>query len=164
MEGLGRPLEGGVDGGGQGDLAFGGADRVDGLAEGEARGEVEGEGDGGELALVADGQGGEGRLEVGEGAEGDLGAGGGLDVDGPEGIGGLLEAGSDLEDDVGLGELGEDGGDLALAKRVVEGVVDGLGEDAEAGGGFAVDDERGLGGAVLVVGWEIVAPRQGPRL
>src|SRR6266849_1240081 len=164
LEGLGGALEAGVDGGGQPDLALGGLDGADGMAGGDAGGEVEGEGDSGELALVVDGEGGGAGLDVTEGGERDLGAGGGLDVDGLEGVGVLLEPGGDLEDDVVLVELGEDGGDLALAEGVVQGVVDGLGEDAETGGGVAVDDERGLEAAVLLIGGDIAQPRQGPQL
>src|SRR6059036_1170311 len=99
LEGLGGALEAGVDGGGQPDLALGGLDGADGMAEGDAGGEVEGEGDGGELALVVDGAGRGAGLEVTEGGERHLGAAGGLDVDGLEGVGVLLEAGGDLEDD-----------------------------------------------------------------
>ena len=69
---------------------------------------------------------------MGEGGEGDLGAVGALDVDVVERVGVALELGSDLEDDVVLVQLGEDGGDLALAEGVVEGVVNVLGGDAEA--------------------------------
>ena len=53
--------------------------------------------------------------------------------------------GSVFQDDVVLVELGVLGVDLALTEGVVEGVVDGLGGDAEAGGGGAVDDEGGGG-------------------
>ena len=52
-----------------------------------------------------------------------------------------LEVLPDLHDHVVLVELGEDGGDLALAEGVVERVVDVGHGDAEAGGGVAVDDE-----------------------
>ena len=59
-----------------------------------------------------------------------------------ERVGILVERGIDFHDDAILIELGENGGDLALAKGVVERVVDISGEDAEAGSGVAVDDER----------------------
>ncbi len=53
-----------------------------------------------------------------------------------------MERGIDFQDDAILIELGIDGGDLALAEGVVERVVDIRGENTEAGGGVAVDDER----------------------
>ena len=55
-------------------------------------------------------------------------------------VGTDLERGLDFEHDVILVELGEHGGHLALAEGVVERVVDGLGQNAEAGSGVAVDN------------------------
>ena len=60
-----------------------------------------------------------------------------------------------FEDDVVLVQLGVHGVDLALAEGVVEGVVDGGGSDAEAGGGGAVDDERDGETAGLFVGGDV---------
>src|SRR5215813_2112349 len=70
LEGLGGALEAGADRGGQAQVVLGRFDGLYGLAQGGAGGEVKGEGDGGELALVVDGQGGGGGGEVGECAQG----------------------------------------------------------------------------------------------
>src|SRR5207245_684109 len=70
LESLGGALEVGADRGGQAQVASGHFDGLDGLTQGDAGGEVEGEGDGGELALVIDGQGGGGGGKVGERAQG----------------------------------------------------------------------------------------------
>ena len=70
--------------------------------------------------------------ERGEGVERNLAAVGALDVEVVERVGGALEVGSDLQDDVVLVLLREDGRDLALCEGVVEHVVDGRGSDAES--------------------------------
>src|SRR6266404_107679 len=107
-----------MDAGGEAEVADGGFDGGDGVAEGDAGGEVEGEGDGGELALVVDGEGGGAGGEVGEGGEGHGRAGGRAHVDVLEGLRVLLEARLHLEDDVVLVQLREDRGHLALAEGV----------------------------------------------
>ena len=50
-----------------------------------------------------------------------------------------------------------DGRDLPLAERVVEGVVNGRGRDAQARGGVAVDDHVGLQAARLLVAADVAA-------
>ena len=55
----------------------------------------------------------------------------------------LLELRIDFQDHVILIELREDRGDLALAKGVVERVVDVGGQNAEARSGVAIDREGG---------------------
>ena len=115
-------------------MSLGLVDGGDGVADALAGGEIEGDGDDRELALVVDDEGALALLKVGEGGERDLGAVGALDVDIVERGGIALELGRDLEDDVVLVQLGEDGGDLALAEGIVEGVVDVLRGDAEARG------------------------------
>ncbi len=63
----------------------------------------------------------------------------------------ILELRPDLKHHVILVQLREDGGDLALAKGVIQRVIDGLRQDAEACRGIAVDDEVGLQSAILLV-------------
>ena len=93
--------------------------------------------------------------EGGEGVERNLAAVGALDVEVVERVGGALEVGRDLHDDVVLVLLREDGGDLALREGVVEHVVDGRRRDAEARGGVAVDDERGAEAVDLLVAGDV---------
>ena len=145
-------------------LALGGLDGRDGLAERRAEGEVERERDRRELALVGDGERRAARDEAREGVERHLGARGRLHVDALERIGILLEGGRDLEDDPVLVQRGEDRRDLALAEGVVEGLVDGLGQDAESRRGVAVDHERGHQPAVLLVGGHVAQRAQLPQL
>src|SRR5215469_5713082 len=63
-------------------------------------------------------------------------------VDVFQGVRILLELGIDFQYNAILVELGVDGGDLALAEGVVESVVDGGGQNAQAGRGVAVDNQR----------------------
>ena len=91
-------------------------------------------------------------------------AGGGLDVDRLQRVRVLLVGGRDLEDDVVLVERREDVRDLALAEGVVERVVDELRQDAEPRGRVAIDDERGLQPAVLLVGGDVAEPLDRPEL
>ena len=62
-----------------------------------------------------------------------------MDVDVLEVVGTLLKTRIGLKNNVVLIELSENGGDLALAKGVIERIVDGLGKNAEPGGGVAID-------------------------
>ena len=71
FEGGGRALVIGDDGGGELGLVYGFVNAVERLAEGVAVGEVEADRDGGELALMIDGESFVGGLEVHEGAERD---------------------------------------------------------------------------------------------
>src|SRR6266436_6241054 len=138
---------------------------------------------------MVDSQGGGAGLETRESAERDLrtwrrgdgrllcagnvatGAGGGLlaarrrlHVDVFESVRILLELGIDFHDDVILVELGEDGGDLALAEGVVEGVVDIGGENAEAGSSVAVDGESGEETLIQLVAGDIANIGEGTEL
>jgi len=122
-----------------------------GVAQGGAGRQVEGQRHRRKLAEVVDGQRRGARGEAREGAQRHLGAGGRLHVDALERVRIVLELGRDLEDHVVLVELGEDGRDLALAEGVVERVVDGLGQDGQARGEVAVDDQRGHEAAVLLI-------------
>ena len=70
-----------------------------------------------------------------------------------------LEVGPDLHHDVVLVELGEDGGDLALAEGVVERVVDVGHGDAQPRRGVAVDDQLSRPGPDPAGRW----PRRSPR-
>src|SRR5262249_34472291 len=47
------------------------------------------------------------------------------------------------------------GGDLALAKGIVERIVDGRGADTEAGGSGTINDQGGFEAAVLLIGEEV---------
>src|SRR5579863_4953711 len=66
-----------------------------------------------------------------------------------------LELRHHLEDDVILVELRVQGGDLALAKRVVERLIDHLGRDAHARSGDTVNDELFGQGAGLLIGGHV---------
>ena len=163
LEGLRGALKARADRGRQANRALRPADGGDGVAEGDAGRQVERQRDRGELALVVDGERRRTRGQVCEGAQRHLGAGGGLHVDRLERLGVLLKARGDLEDHVVLIELGEDRRDLALAEGVVEGVVDGLGQDGEARGEVAVDDQRGHEAAVLLVARHVAQLRESPE-
>ena len=54
-----------------------------------------------------------------------------------------------------LVERREDGGDLPLAERVVERLVDRLRQDPHAGRGVPIDDDRGLEPPVLLIGGDV---------
>ena len=60
-----------------------------------------------------------------------------------EGVGILLELRIDLQNDVILIELREDGGDLALAESVVKGVINVRRKDTQTRGRIAIDGEGG---------------------
>src|SRR5215472_3499493 len=76
----------------------------------------------------------------------------------------LLKTGIGLEHHVILIELGEDGGDLALSKGVIERVVDGLGKDSEAPGCVAVDDKVNLQTIGQLVRGDVAKLRQSFQL
>ena len=61
----------------------------------------------------------------------------------------------DLQNDAILVELGKDGGDLALAERVVECVIDGLGEYIEPRCFFPVHRHLHLQATALLVGGDV---------
>src|SRR5260370_37823681 len=87
-------------------------------------------------------EGGGAGVETREGAERDLRTVGRLYGNGFQRIGILLELRIDFKNDVILVELSEDRGDLALAKGVVERVVDVDRKNAEARSGVPVDGAR----------------------
>ena len=116
---------------------------------------IEGESDHRKLSLVIDGQRCAARLHAGEGAEGNLLAGRRVHVDIFQRVGILLKLRIDFHDHVILIQLGEDGGDLALAESVVKSVVDVCGEDAQARSGVAVNGERGEQALILLVAGDI---------
>src|SRR5713101_4295132 len=120
------PLEGTADAARQSYLARGRLNRVDRVAERNARREVEGNRHRGKLPLMVHGERGLVLPPAGKSIELDLIAGVRGDVDVLERIGRLPELGRDLHHDVILIELSVHGGDLALAERVVERVVDNL--------------------------------------
>ena len=67
----------------------------------------------------------------------------------------LLELWVHLHHHVILIQLGEDGGDLALAEGVVERIVDVGREHAEARSGVAVDDQRRQQTEILLVARDV---------
>src|SRR5207302_387371 len=73
--------------------------------------------------------------------QGHLRAAAGFHVNVLQRIGRLLELRVDFQQHVVLVQLREDSGDLALAESVIERVVNGLGQNAEARGRVAIDDQ-----------------------
>ncbi len=100
------------------------------------------------------------RLKSRKGAKGHLLPVGGMHVDVLQRVGILLEVGLHFHHHVILIELGEDGGDLALAEGVVEGIVDIGGKNAQARGGIAVDRKRGEEAVVELVGSNVAQFRE----
>src|ERR1700722_6956123 len=100
------------------------------------------------------------RLEVGEGREWDLHALRTCHVDVVQRVGSTLELGLHLKHYVVLVELGEDGGDLPLAKGGVEGLGDVLRRDAEARSRVAVHYEVCVQAAILLVAGDIAQRRK----
>ena len=72
----------------------------------------------------------------------------------------VLELRLDFQHDTILVRLREDGRDLALAKGIIQRIVDGLRADAEARRRIAVDDQERLQAQVLVVAGHITELRQ----
>jgi len=143
-EGLRRPLEAAVDAVRQLQLAERVLDDVDCAAERRPGRRVEGERDDGELPLVVDDERRQRLARARDRGERHAAAVRPREVD-------VVEAGRvplvlrrHLEHDAVLVQFGEDGGDLPLPERVVEGVVDQGRRDPEARGGRAVDRERRL--------------------
>src|ERR1019366_7421208 len=87
-----------------------------------------------------------------------------LDVDAFQSIRGQSELRIYLQHDVILVQLRKHSGNLALAERVVERVVDGLRQNAQARGGVAIDDQVGLHSVVLLVAVHVAQLRQGLQL
>ena len=155
LEFRGAAGEGRHDGIGQFDLLLRGLDGLDRRAQRPAGPQVEGQRHGRELALVNDRERGRGNPCFGKGAQRHHLARAGLDVDLIQRIRGELILRLHLQHDAVLVELGEDGGDLALAKGVVKRVVNGLGEHIQARSSLAVHLDADLQAAGLLVGGDI---------
>jgi hypothetical protein len=127
--------------GGLADLPLGALDRGRRLAQRYARSQIEADGDGRELALVADRQGRDRlRRPTHEGGERHLLAGQRrLQVDAVQRLGIALERRQNLHHNVVAVELREILRDLALPEGVVERIVDQLRLNAEPSGLIAVD-------------------------
>src|SRR6267143_2011487 len=140
-EGRRGALERGLDAGWHVQFQLRAVDGVDRVAERGIGGQIERESDNRKLALMIEREGGGAGVETREGAERDLRAVGRLYVNVFQRIGILLELRIDFQNDVILVELSEDRGDLALAKGIVERVVNVGGKNAEARSGVAVDGD-----------------------
>src|SRR5260370_23486033 len=100
-------------------------------------------------------EGGVARVETRESAERYLRAVGRLYIDIFQRIRILLKLRIDFQDNVILIELGKNGGDLALAKGIVERVVNVGKKNAQTRGGIAVDGERSEETLVQLVAGDI---------
>ena len=140
-EGLRSSLEPTLNGGGQADLALDLLDSGHSLSEGDVGREIKCNGDGGKLSLMSDSQRRVGFLVVRKGTERDGLSRRRAHIDILERIRALLEFGIDLHHYVILIDASVNGGDLPLAKGVVERVIDGAGRDAQAPGGGTVDHQ-----------------------
>ena len=78
-----------------------------------------------------------------------------FDIDAVERFGPVLELGVDLQHDVILVEHGEHRRDDALAEGVVERVVDGGGQDAEARGDLALDGDVEQRPGIELIGGDV---------
>src|SRR5208337_2280797 len=101
---------------------------------------------------------------MGESAQGDLRTAGPGNVDIPQRIRALPETGSSLHNNVVLVKKGIGNSHLALAKSIIQGVVEELRCDAKPGCGSPVDDERGLKPFDLLVAADICNLRQCDQL
>src|SRR5262249_41737616 len=93
-------------------------------------------------------------------AEWRLSAHGGAQVNVLQILQSILELRFDFQHDPILVRLREYGRDLALAKGVIQHIIDRLYTDAEAGRGIAIDDQARLQAQVLVVASDITQLRQ----
>src|ERR1700757_977291 len=100
---------------------------------------------------MTDGDWGGSGLKSADRTERDQAAVGGAQIDGAEPVRALPKLRLHLHDNMVLIERSEHGRDLALAERVVEGVVDHLRREAEARSGGAVVDEGSLEAVVLLI-------------
>src|SRR5258706_7932206 len=141
-EGRRGALERGLDAGWHVQFQLRAVDGVDRVAERGIGGQIERESDDRKLTLMIECEGGGAGLETRKGAERDLCAVGRLYVNVFQRIGILLELRIDFHDHVILVELGKNCGDLALAKGIVERVVNVCRKNAKSRSGVAVDGER----------------------
>jgi hypothetical protein len=155
LERLRGALEAAVDGGGQ-------VERADRLGRGgdrgaqrDARREVERQGHYRELALVTDRERRGGLRHPAHGPQRHGAAVGTREIDVVEPRRRLSDLRDHLEHDAVLVQLREHGRDLALSEGVVERVVDHLRGDAEARRRRAVDRQRRLQSALLLVGPDV---------
>src|SRR5579864_8849044 len=95
-----------------------------------------------------------------KGAERNSLPGRGMDVDVFERVRTLLELGIDFHHDMVLVDALINCGDLPLAKRIVERVIDRTGRYAQAPSGGPVDHEFGLQSTVLQVRIDVAKLRQ----
>ena len=149
LEGACRSLEFGADGLGQTNLASGRLDRAHRFAKRRAGSEVERQGDGGKLRLMIEDQRRARRRPIGNGSKRDVAAR--PNVDTGERVGTASILGRELEDDVVLIELREDGRHLPLAERRIERVVHRLSCDSHARRGVAIDRHVGPPAAALLI-------------
>ena len=135
--------------------------RYDRLSECDIRRKIKSKGDRGRLALVRNGKRSHRSFVMREGAERNLLAGGGLHIDIPERVGSLLEGLSHLHHHVILVCSLVHGGDLPLAKGVVQSVIDDPRIEAEAAGRIAINDQAGSQRAVLQIAIYVLNLRNG---
>src|SRR5467141_466874 len=154
-EGRRGALERGLDAGWHVQFQLRAVDGVDRVAERGIGGQIERESDDRKLALMIECEGGGAGLETRKRAERDLCAIGRLYVNVFQRIGILLELRIDFHDHVILVELGKNCGDLALAKGIVERIVNVGRKNAEARGGVAIDRERSEQALVQLVAGDV---------
>ena len=131
LESLRGALESGVNSWRHVKLRLNGLDFFDSVAEGQRWIEIERESDGGDEALMVDGERGAGGLVVRERAERNDFAAAGRQVNVIQTVGALRVLRQDVENDVILIKAFVNVGDLALAEGVGESVVDVLKRDTE---------------------------------
>ena len=140
-----------MDAGGHAHLLLHLGNHFRGFAQRFSRRQVERDGHYRKLSLVVDGQRGLGRFKVAEGRQRHLRAGGGFHIDAGERTQVLAKLRINLQHHVILVELGKHGGDLALAKSVIERIVNGLRQDSKTRGRIAVNHQVGLQPVVLLI-------------
>ena len=163
LEGLGRALEVGGDGGRQ-HLPGQVLHRGHRIPQGRPGFQVEGDGHRGQLPRMVDGEGPQGLGKIRQRIQRHQLAAIGPHVQPLQGRGVHLIPGLQLHDDLILIIRGVDGGDLPGAVGIVEGVLDLLGRDPQGGRLVPVDQHVHLGVLDLEVAVHVHQPRQGPHL
>ena len=141
-------------------IRLGRIDRFDGLAKRRARRQVERKRHHRELPLVIQRKRSRAGIKSRKRTQRNLLAARRAHIDVLQSGGILLELWVHLHHHVILIQLGEDGGDLALAEGVVERIVDVGREHAEARSGVAVDDQRRQQTEILLVARDVPNLRQ----
>ena len=131
------------------------------VTERQSRRKIEGERHRWKLALMGDDQRHVGRFVAGERAQGHLGAARRGDVNIFQSVGILPILRLHLHHHMILIERGVHGRHLALAKGIVERIVDGLGAQPESRRGRAIDDQAGLQSFVLLIAIDVEQSGQG---